>query len=86
MSDVRATHLQALKQFLRSVQRPGLSVEQVKGDDHLVQVGLVDSLAVVQIAMHLENTYQIDFAREGYSYDRLFTLDTILDLIEDQST
>ena len=86
MSDVRATRLQALKQFLRSVQRPGLSVEQVKGDDHLVQVGLVDSLAVVQIAMHLENTYQIDFAREGYSYDRLFTLDTILDLIEDQST
>ncbi len=84
MSNGNEQDLQALKVFLKGIQRPGLSVESLGVDDNLVQSGLIDSLAVVQIALYLENTYGIDFSTRGFDPEQLATLANILQLIEDE--
>lgn len=84
MSSGYEQNLQALKVFLRGIQRPGVSVESLGVDDNLVQSGFIDSLAVVQIALYLENTYNIDFSARGFDPERLATLGNILQLIEEE--
>ena len=86
MSSKRDLYLDSLRQFLRSIQRPGILLEDVGLHDNLVQAGLIDSLAVVQIAMYLENTYNIDFSADGYNFEQLFTISNILQMIEDKCT
>lgn len=78
---VRAQRLDALRQFLRSIQKPGRSVDALAPDDLLVASGLIDSLAIMQIVVYLEETYGIDFAASGFDPDRLATMDGIVDLI-----
>lgn len=83
MSGDRQQLLQHLVQFLRTIQKPGKPIESVTENDSLVATGLIDSLAVVQIVFYLENTYGIDFAARGFDPDRLATMASILDLIEE---
>ena len=45
--------------------------------------GLIDSLALVQIVVYLEDTYGIDFGERGFDPDRLASTASILDLIEE---
>ncbi|HQR50026.1 MAG TPA: acyl carrier protein [Methylophilaceae bacterium] len=85
MSGDRQQTLQHLIQFLRTIQKPGKPVESVGESDSLVATGLIDSLAVVQIVLYLENTYGIDFAARGFDPDRLASMASILDLIEEAS-
>ncbi len=85
-SDDRQQRLEHLKQFLRTVQKPGKLMESVSVDDSLVRSGLIDSLVVVQIVLYLENTYGIDFAALGFDPDRLASMGSILDLIEEART
>lgn len=72
-----------LQQFLRTIQKPGKPVESVGADERLVASGLVDSLAIMQIVVYLEETYRIDFAASGFDPDRLATMGSIVDLIEE---
>ena len=51
-------------------------------DERLVTSGLVDSLAIMQIVVYLEEQYGIDFAANGFDPDRLATMGSIVDLIE----
>jgi len=83
MIDEAVQRLDALKKFLRGIQRPGLSLDSVKAEDDLVQCGLIDSLAVVQIVVYLENTYGIDFSKHGFNPERLATMSSILKFIEE---
>jgi acyl carrier protein len=46
-----------------------------------VASGLVDSLAIMQIVVYLEEQYGIDFAASGFDPDRLATMASIVDLI-----
>jgi acyl carrier protein len=55
-------------------------------NDGLVSSGLIDSLAIVQIVVYLESTYGIDFAAGGFDPERLATITSILDLIEETRT
>ena len=71
-----------LKQFLRTIQKPGKPIDSVGIDDPLVASGLVDSLAIMQIVVYLEEQYGIDFAANGFDPDRLATMGSIIDLIE----
>ena len=68
--------------FLRSIQRPDQPLEQIEEDEGLVESGLVDSLAVMQIVVHLEEKYGIDFAEHGLDPLELHSVGSILDLIE----
>lgn len=80
-----STKLEGLKQFLRTIQKPGKSIDNLSLDEGLVKSGLIDSLALVQIVMYLEQTYQIDFAMIGFDPDRLSSIGSILELIEEHA-
>lgn len=81
MSTTREQWLVDLKQFLRTIQKPNKPVESVGVDERLVASGLVDSLAIMQIVVYLEEQYGIDFAASGFDPDRLATMGSIVDLI-----
>ena len=81
MSASREKLLADLKQFLRTIQKPNKPVESVGEDERLVASGLVDSLAIMQIVVYLEEQYNIDFAASGFDPDRLATMASIVDLI-----
>ena len=83
MSELNAERLQDLKVFLRSIQRPGLSLDKVQLEDNIVQVGLIDSLALIQITMYLERKYNIDFSLLGFNPEQLSSMSNILQLIEE---
>lgn len=83
MSDVNAEYLQDLKVFLRSIQRPGMSLDKVKLDDNIVQIGLIDSLALIQITLYLERKHNIDFSMLGFNPEQLSSMANILQLIEE---
>ena len=82
MSDPRAQLLADLKVFLRTIQKPNKPVDSVGMDERLVASGLVDSLAIMQIVVYLEEQYGIDFAASGFDPDRLASMGSIIDLIE----
>ena len=83
MSGSRGQLLADLKQFLRTIQKPNKPVESVGIDERLVASGLVDSLAIMQIVVYLEEQYGIDFAASGFDPDRLATMGSIVELIEE---
>jgi acyl carrier protein len=83
MSAEREQRLQDLIQFLRTIQKPTKPIDSVGSDDGLITSGLIDSLAIVQIVLYLENKYGIDFAASGFDPERLATMASILDLIEE---
>lgn len=83
MSESRGQLLADLKQFLRTIQKPNKPVECVGIDERLVASGLVDSLAIMQIVVYLEEQYGIDFAASGFDPDRLATMGSIVELIEE---
>lgn len=83
MNAGRDRWLSDLQRFLRTIQKPGKPLESLGLDDRLVASGLVDSLAIMQIVVYLEESYGIDFAAGGFDPDRLATMGSILDLIED---
>ena len=60
-----------LMRFLRTIQKPNRPVESLGLDERLVASGLVDSLAIMQIVVYLEENYGIDFAASGLDPERL---------------
>jgi acyl carrier protein len=77
----QAPLLDALRQYLRTIQKPGVSVESLGLDDPLVASGLLDSLAIMQIVVWLEENHGIDFAARGFDPERLATMGSIVELI-----
>jgi acyl carrier protein len=71
-----------LLQFLRSIQKAGMPVESLADDARLVQSGLIDSLAILQIVMYLETAYGLDFSTRGVSPEELGSIGGILAVIE----
>ena len=75
-----------LIQFLRTIQRPDRPIEEIDEDQRLVESGLIDSLALLQIVLHLEQTYDMDFRETGVDPAALSSVGAILDLIERSRT
>jgi acyl carrier protein len=71
-----------LIRFVRTIQKPNASIENLDDGERLLAVGLIDSLAILQIVLYLEDTYGMDFSVLGVDPDRLGTIGGILDLIE----
>jgi acyl carrier protein len=86
VSEERQQQLQELIEFLRSIQKPNKPIEQIGADENLVTSGLIDSLALVEIVVYLENTYGIDFSTHGFEPERLSSMTSILDFIEQART
>ena len=75
-----------LLRFLHTIQRPDRPLAPINEQDGLVESGLVDSLALLQIVTYLEETYQIDFRETGVLPSELSSIGAILDLIEQEET
>jgi acyl carrier protein len=71
-----------LVEFLRTIQKPDRPLEGLRDEDSLVETGLIDSLAVLEIVAYIEATYGIDFTERGVEPEQLFSVSGILDLIE----
>ena len=84
MSGTREQRLEGLKAFLRTIQKPNLPIDRLGEEDSLVASGLIDSLAMLQIVLYLESTYGIDFSTIGVDPERLRSMGSILDLIEQE--
>jgi acyl carrier protein len=50
----------------------------------LIGSGLIDSLAILEIVLYLEETYGIDFSVRGIDREEFSSIGNILDLIERQ--
>jgi len=51
----------------------------------LIESGLIDSLAVLEIVTYLEETYGIDFVDKGVDPGELSSIGGILDFIESET-
>ena len=80
--ETRAERKQGLLQFLRGIQKAGMPVESVGEQERLVKTGLIDSMALLQIVLYLEQSYGMDFSELGVDPEQLGTIGNILDLIE----
>jgi acyl carrier protein len=79
---VRERHRQRVLGFLRTIQKPDRPLDTVAETDSLVESGLIDSLALLEIVAFLEEQYRIDFAAVGLEPEQLTSVSGILDLIE----
>lgn len=79
---MRQRHRERVLQFLRTIQKPDQPLDAVAETDSLVESGLIDSLALLEIVAFLEEQYRIDFAAVGLEPEQLTSVSGILDLIE----
>jgi acyl carrier protein len=79
---VRQRHRERVLEFLRTIQKPDRPLDTVAETDSLVESGLIDSLALLEIVAFLEEQYRIDFAAVGLEPEQLSSVSGILDLIE----
>lgn len=77
---------QELIDFLHSIQRPDYPHDGIDETSSLVESGLIDSLALLQIVTYLEQTYRIDFAERGIDPGDLRSVQSILELIARESS
>lgn len=76
----------ALIDFLRTIQRPDFPLQEIDGDLSLVESGLIDSLALLQIITYLEETYGIDFREKGIDPGELRSVNAILEFVARETT
>ena len=79
---MRERHRERVLAFLRSIQKPDRPLDAIAETDSLVESGLIDSLALLEIVAFLEAQYRIDFAAIGLEPEQLTSVSGILDLIE----
>jgi acyl carrier protein len=84
MSEKREQWRQGLVRFLRDIQKAGLPVDRLGDNDELIASGLIDSLAILEIVLYLEETYGIDFSVRGIDREEFNSIGSILELIERQ--
>ena len=72
--------------FLRTIQRLDCPLAEIDGDLSLVESGLIDSLALLQIIAYLEENHDIDFRANGIDPGDLSSVNAILELIEREKT
>jgi acyl carrier protein len=56
----------ALIRFIGTIARPGQSAEGLADDQNLIDAGVIDSLAMVQIIMYLEREHGVDLLKAGF--------------------
>ncbi len=67
--------------FLETIRRPEHGLGEIGESDSLVDAGLIDSLALLEIVGFLERDYGIDFAERGVDPGELATIGGILALV-----
>lgn len=81
MSDP-AREREELVRFLGTIARPGQSLDGVSDDVNLIDAGVIDSLAMVQIIVHLEQSHAVDLLAGGIDPAELSSIGGILRAIQ----
>lgn len=71
-----------LVRFLGTIARPGRSLDGVADDVNLIDAGVIDSLAMVQIIVHLEQSHAVDLLAGGFDPAELSSIGGILRAIQ----
>jgi D-alanine--poly(phosphoribitol) ligase subunit 2 len=66
---------------IRSVLRDHLNVLVESPDTNLLETGLVDSIGLVELILHLEDRFSIALPMESLELDDLRSINAIADLI-----
>ena len=69
-----------LVDFIRTIARPDSDLEAVGDEENLVEAGVVDSLAVVQMIVYLETEHRLNIAVVDPA--ELVSIQGILNVIE----
>lgn len=69
-----------LVDFIRTIARPDSDLEAIGDDENLVEAGVVDSLAVVQMIVYLETEHRLNIAAVDPA--ELVSIQGILNVIE----
>ena len=72
--------------FLRSIALPGRPVEEADDSTNLIDTGLIDSLAVVQIIQYLEQKHGLNLLVSGIDPNNLSSIAGILAAAERASS
>jgi len=72
--------------FLDTIRRPDRPLAELAEDDRLVDAGLIDSLALLEIVTWLEREMGVDFRAGGLDPGRLASVASILDLISERGS
>ncbi len=76
-------HRKKLITFLTSVAKPGWDLADIDCDQtNLLQSGVLDSFAIIQIIHYLEQSYDIDLSELGIEPADLVSIGGILSTIE----
>jgi len=78
MDDTRAT----LVRFLGTIVRSGQTLDGVDDDQNLIDAGVIDSLAMVQIIVHLEKDHGVDLRMGNIDPAALASVAGILRVID----
>lgn len=64
----------ALIEFLGTIARPGQSLAGVDDKDNMVDSGIMDSLAVIQVILYLETAHGVNFGSLGIDPSELVSI------------
>jgi len=79
----RQEHRQKLLAFLDSVAKPGCSAGEIDDDDmNLVQAGVLDSFALIQIIFYLEQNYGVNLQKLGIDPADLVSIGGMMSALE----
>lgn len=78
MDGIRAT----LVRFLGTIVRSGQTLDGVADDQNLIDAGIIDSLAMVQIIVHLEKDHGVDLRMGNIDPTALASVAGILKVID----
>jgi len=71
-----------LIRFLRTISRAGRTIDGIDDDKNLIDAGIIDSLAIVQIILHLEQDHTVNLRDAGIDPNELTSVAGILRTIE----
>lgn len=78
----RDEYREKLFKFLATIWRAETPIAEIDEKTSLIEAGLIDSLATLQIITFLENEFRIDFFSTDTDPTQLDSVAAILDLIE----
>jgi acyl carrier protein len=71
-----------LVRFLGTIARSGQTLDGIGDDQNLVDAGVIDSLAMVQIIVHLEQDHGVNLLASGIDPAELSSVAGILKVID----
>ena len=71
--------------YLSTIAKPGMALDELADQENLFDSGILDSLAVIQIIMFLEQEYGVNLAAKGIDPAQLGTIEGILNAAQTSS-